>query len=290
MKLSISQPALSIQIKKLEDEIGIKLFNRSKTPIQITNDGIGFLIRAEDVVVKAQKLEKFAEDLNKTYKGILKIGIIPTLAPFLVPLFAGSMQGAHPELDLDIYELITNNVIYGVRNGDLDVGIISTPLTAYGIQTKALFYEKFFFYAADKQTSNFIDPQKINYSKLWILEEGNCFRDQINNFCDLGRIRENKPFIYRSNSIDALIRVVDTRGGITILPELTTLTLSKEQESNLKRISGKPKAREIGIITRTEYDKERFIDKLEVHIKKNIPRSMLSSKGLEVVDPGISIT
>jgi LysR family hydrogen peroxide-inducible transcriptional activator len=134
-----------------------------------------------------------------------------------------------------------------------------------------------------------INLNKIKYENLWLLEEGNCFRDQINNFCDLNKIRQNKQFVYRSNSIDALIRLVDTKGGMTILPELSTLSLSETQEENVKAIAGKQKAREIAIIVPKNYDKERFIAKLKYYIQNNIPGSMLTSKGLEIVDPEINI-
>ena len=137
-------------------------------------------------------------------------------------------------------------MVNGIRSGDLDVGIISTPIQVYGINSIPIFYEKFYFYTTELGNGSKleIDVSEINYKKLWLLDEGNCFRDQINNFCDLNRIRQNKDFVYRSNSIDALIRIVDTKGGITILPELSTLCLSAAQEENVRKIHGRPKARE----------------------------------------------
>jgi LysR family transcriptional regulator, hydrogen peroxide-inducible genes activator len=283
--LGISQPALSIQIQKLEDEFGMVLFDRSSSPIAPTPDGEAFLIRAQELVTGAQSLRQFAGDLRGDISGKLHVGIIPTLAPFLVPLFVDSLQQAHPALKLDFSEMLTHDVITGVRAGDLDAGLISTPVNVYGIQSAPLFYERFFFYSCGDIDVNKLRLETIDYHQLWLLNEGNCFRDQINDFCDLKAIRKGRNINYRSNSIDALIRMVDTKGGITILPELTTLTLNAEQESYITPIANK--AREIGMITRPLSARQRLIQKLGESIRANIPTSMLSPDGLEVVDPGI---
>lgn len=288
-KKHISQPALSMQIRKLEDEVGTRLFNRSGNPVVPTSDGESFLERAQEIIRATNRLATFFQNQSGTFNGILKIGVIPTLAPFLIPLFADQLQRDYREFKLDIHELITEKVLNGVRSGDLDVGIISTPIHAFGINSIPLFYEKFFFYTTENRPNSKleINLNEINYKNLWLLEEGNCFRDQINNFCDLNEIRKNKDFVYHSNSIDALIRIVDTKGGLTILPELSTLCLSASQEENVRVIHGIPKAREISMVIPHHYDKERYIDKLKEYIQANIPKSMLSREKLEIVDPEI---
>ncbi len=289
--IGISQPALSIQVQKLEEEIGLKLFDRSSSPLSLTRDGELFLIRAQEVVNNAKALRNFVDELHDDYNGELTIGVIPTLAPFLIPLFSQSLQDNFPDLRLEFKEQITEEVVKNVRNGDLDVGLISTPIGVYGIQSIPLFYERFYVYTSrdERAGSHEIRVEDIRHDDLWLLDEGNCFRDQINNFCDLKSVRKDKKFIYHSNSIDALIRIVDTRGGMTILPELTTMSLSGEQEENLKIIKGKPKAREIGMIFRTNQDKGRYIQILEEHIKSNIPGHMLSGSNYEILDPEIAM-
>lgn len=288
--LGISQPGLSLQIQKLEEEAGIRLFNRNSTPIVASEDGQLFLLRAEEIVKAADNLKKFTREIHDDFSGHLVIGIIPTLAPFLVPLFADEIAAGLPHLQLEIKELTTERVIEGVRSGQVDAGIISTPLNAYGIQVKPLFYEKFFFYASKSEVNaSDIRLEDINYERLWLLEEGNCFRDQVNDFCNLKEIQQKRNFIYRSNSIDALVRIVDTRGGMTILPELTTLSLSGSQEENIREIKGKPKAREIGLIITIHNEKMRYIEKLEYYIKNNVPRHMLDKSNYEIVDPNIKV-
>ncbi len=286
--LEISQPALSLQIQKLEEELGIILFDRKSSPIQTTDDGKLFIVRAEEIISGVDNLSEFVTEKKRDFGGLLKVGVIPTLAPYLIPLFVKDLQKDYPNLELDFQELITENIIKEVRNGSLDAGIISTPIDVYGIKHDVLFYEKFFLYVSETQeNTKHIDLQTIEYNKLWILNEGNCFRDQINDFCNVNEINKNKKFIFKSNSIDALIRMVDTVGGMTILPELTTLVLSEEQENRIGVLE--QKAREISIITRQIEYKSRFIEKLTEYIKKNIPKPLLTNTNLEIVDPGINI-
>ncbi len=289
-KLNLSQPGLSLQIGKLEKEIGLLLFDRSKSPINPTPEGSKFLAKAHEIIVSTDELQEFANNMSDTLSGKISLGIIPTLAPFLVPLFADSFQQTHEDIALDINEMTTELVVRGVLNGDLDAGIISTPIQAFGLLSQPLFYEKFYFYKSGDIDNSKISLSSIDYNKLWLLNEGNCFRDQINNFCNLSEIRKNKKFIYRSNSIDALIRIVDVKGGMTILPELTTLSLNAQQEENICHIdSTNPKAREIGLITRTRNNKENMLNELCSHIRSNIPKAMLSNEGIDVVDPNIQI-
>lgn len=286
-KLSISQPALSLQVQKLENELGIGLFDRSSNPITATTEGITFLAQAAEIIASVDNLQNRTINLRNELEGTLTLGVIPTLAPFLIPLFIDHLQQDFPKFKVDIHEMITEEVISEVRGGFLDAGLISTPVDVYGIRSVPIFYERFFFYASDEGQGKNIRLENIDYDHLWLLNEGNCFRDQMNNFCDLKKIREGRAFNYRSNSIDALIRIVDTKGGLTILPELTTLSLDEDQEENISPIL--KKAREIGVITQKTPLKEHFVQKLIEYIQKNIPGNMISADGLEIVDPGIKM-
>lgn len=289
MHVGISQPALSIQIQKLEEETQISLFNRTSSPIVPTEDGKAFLSKAQEIVSGIKHLKTFSQELKEDYNGRLTIGIIPTLAPFLVPLFIDSLQRDYPGIQIIIKEQITEYILQNIRHGDLDVGLISTPIRMPGIESIPLFYEKFFIYSGGEVDKTELSVKDINRDQLWLLDEGNCFRDQVSDFCNLSRVREGKQFVYQSNSIDALIRMVDTKGGMTILPELTSLSLSGLQEENLKTISGKPRAREIGLVVTPKHDKDRYIRVLGEYIKKNIPHHMLQKGNSIVVDPHISL-
>lgn len=287
--IGISQPAISIQIQKLEEETQIALFNRTSNPIVPTEDGKAFLSKAQEIVSGVKHLKAFSQELKEDYNGKLTIGIIPTLAPFLVPLFIDSLHQDYPGIQIVIKEQITEEVLRNIRHGDLDVGLISTPINVPGIETIPLFYEKFYVYSAGESNKSELSIKEINQDKLWLLDEGNCFRDQVSDFCNLSQVREGKQFVYQSNSIDALIRMVDSKGGMTILPELTSLSLTGHQEENLKTISGKPRSREIGMVVTPKHDKDRYIRVLGEYIKKNIPHQMLEKKNTIVVDPHIEL-
>lgn len=284
--LQISQPALSLQIKKLEEVIGMVLFDRSGSPVRVTPEGELFLVKAEEIVTNAENLLSFTSVLGENYIGKLSVGVIPTLAPYLIPLFADDLQNDHPQFILDIHEMITSDIIHALRSGELDAGLISTPISISGIKSIPLFYELFYLYSSDDIGKNDRFMLKdIDVDKLWLLNEGNCITDQINNICDLSVKQENRQFHYHSNNIESLIRLVDSRGGMTILPELTTLTLDDEQMQNVLPVH--PKAREIGVVFSKSTFKQRFILKMTDYIKNNIPKKMLTSEGLDVVDPEI---
>ncbi|MBV6647620.1 MAG: hypothetical protein KI790_19335, partial [Cyclobacteriaceae bacterium] len=193
-----------------------------------------------------------------------------------------------PMLQVEITEMLTEYVLQQLKAGDIDVGIISTPIRRPGISVTPLFYERFYLYSSDLHNSDteFL-VENIDYQALWLLEEGNCFRDQINDFCSIRNQPEKKQMTYRCNSIDSLIRMVDQYGGTTILPELTTISLSEEQSQHVVSIAGK--AREIGLVARNAVNKERYIKLLEKYILENIPRKLKDPNGLEIVDPGISL-
>lgn len=285
--LGITQPALSLQIKKLEEEIEVVLFDRSSNPIQLTKDGKKFLIKAEEVVTAVRNLKDYAFELQDDYSGNLKIGIIPTLSPYLTPLFSSEMSKAYPLLSLEIEELLTEQVLEQLRAGNIDVGIISTPIDRSGFVTDTLFYERFYLYQNQSEESQAkeIISDDIAVDDIWLLEEGNCFRDQINDICSVRKTVFERQFSYRCNSIDSLIRIVDHHGGSTILPELTTLSLSEDQEDNLLPIVGK--VREVGLVTNRMINKARFIELLKEYILKNIPQHMQQLGDRKVVDPGI---
>ena len=145
-ELGISQPALSSQVKNLEEEMEVILFDRSSSPIQVTEDGKQFLLRAEEIILASESLKEYAIQLGEDYSGTLKLGVIPTLSPFLVPLFISQMSNAYPKIKLEIFELLTEEVLEQIRSGEIDAGIISTPINRYGLRTFTLFYERFYLY------------------------------------------------------------------------------------------------------------------------------------------------
>lgn len=285
--LNMTQPALSLQIKNLENEIGISLFDRSRSRIEPTEQGLKFLLKAGEIVMAGKQLEEYARTLGSEIGGELKLGIIPTLSPYLVPLFLDPLLDQYPDLSLEIHELLTEEILQKIRLGDLDGGIISTPISRQGITVTPLFYESFYMYQNndDDQSVKSLKVSNLDLKNLWLLEEGNCFRDQISDICSLKDEKVNAHISYHCSSIDSLIRMVDHQGGTTILPELTTLCLDTDQEQNLVLVEDK--VREVGFVTRKLTGKEHLFEVLNDKIKESVPAPMREKTGREVVDPGI---
>jgi LysR family hydrogen peroxide-inducible transcriptional activator len=217
------------------------------------------------------------------------VGIIPTLAPFLIPLFIDHIRSDFPGLKLDFRELITEEILFKIQKGELDMGLVSTPVRGRFISTEALFYERFYFYFS-RPVPNYHLTTELDLKSLWTLEEGNCFRDQISNFCNLHQKNIDQPFIYRTNSIDALIKIVDGKGGFTILPELSTLTLNGEQEDQVIQLDDVAnKVREIGLVKPVHPGKARFIQIVKQYIQQNIPAHMQDASTYEIIDPLVTV-
>lgn len=285
--LNMTQPALSLQIKNLENEIGISLFDRSRSRIEPTEHGLKFLLKAGEIVMAGKQLKEYAITLGNQYSGELKLGIIPTLSPYLVPLFLDPMLNQYPDLTLEIHELLTEEILQKIRLGDLDGGIVSTPLARQGITVTPLFYESFYMYH-NKEEGNSTKSLKVSnldLQDLWLLQEGNCFRDQVSDICSIKDEKSNTHISYHCSSIDSLIRMVDHQGGTTILPELTTLSLDADQEQNL--ILLEEKVREVGFVTRKLTGKEHLFEILNDKIRTSVPAPMREKNGREVVVPGI---
>lgn len=287
--LGITQPALSLQIKNLETAIGVQLFDRSTKPLSVTHEGEKFLIRASQVVSQFAQLESFAQSLRDDFAGEITIGIIPTLSPYLVPLFIGSLRSEYPLLHITIKEAITEQIIEEVRAGDIQLGIVATPIeseVAFAIEP--LFYESFELFVADDhrlagQTEITLD--KIRQEELWLLKEGNCFRDQVNNICGFKKgARMDQQFQYESNSIEALCRIVEHQGGVTFIPALSTMHLSEDRLDMVKKIAGHIRVREISTIAIPNASRRRFFDVIRDSIRSNIPKRMLSRQSGEVIN------
>lgn len=287
--LGMTQPALSLQIKNLENEIGISLFDRSKSKIEPTEQGLKFLLRAGEIVSASKQLKAYAISLGNEFEGVLKLGVIPTLSPFLVPLFIDDFTSKYPAITIEVHEQLTEQILQQIRRGELDGGIISTPIERQGIAVNPLFYESFFLYKNDEsfESSESYSISNIEIENLWLLEEGNCFRDQVNDICSYKNIKSATKLKYLCSSIDSLIRMVDHYGGATILPELTTLSLGSDQEKHLAILDNK--IREIGFVSRKLSGKEHLFDALITTIKESIPARMKDRSGREVVDPGITV-
>lgn len=279
--LGISQPTLSIQIKKLEENLGLTLFHRTPRQVSVTTQGKAFLERAQLVVTQARQLQSFALELQEEVTGDLTIGVIPTLAPYLVPLFINRLNEQFGQLKLHIKEALTEEIVEGIKSGDFDGGIISTPIQSrVQFASMPLFYEGFrLFVSSDHPLypKDSIDVKSIPLSDIWLLKEGNCFRDQVDNICEIAHQKGGPAtlFFFESNSIESLCRIVEYRGGVTFLPELTTLHLSSEREEMIKTLNGPERVREISLIHLPNHSRIHVLDQLAQVIRQSVPKRLL---------------
>lgn len=292
-KLKLTQPALSLQIAKLEDELGFRLLDRRKRPLELTPEGEIFYQKALDILLKVQELNRVTADMGEQISGQLKLGIIPTLAPYLVPMFINDLNKNYPQLKIEISELKTEEIIHELKMGSIDCGILSTPLTVIGINFIPLFYERFFAYISTEHPLfkvEEINVDDLDEEEIWYLEEGNCFQNQVNSICKINyQEQKDRNLVYRSNSIESLRRIVENKGGITFVPELATINVSVEQEDLIKEFSGKQPAREISIVTLKNYMHERQVKVLQETILENIPQRMKQQPTDWIIDTNIRI-
>ena len=274
----VTQPTLSMMIRKLEDELRVKIFDRTKQPIVPTEIGISILAQARVILREASQLTELAQQYNGVMGGELHIGIIPTVAPYLLPQFIQSFMDTYPAIHLRITEMITEKVIQELKRGTIDAGIIATLTDDATIQNRPLYREKLYVYASTRvkvYEKKYILPEDIDPNELWLLEEGHCFRTQIQKLCELSRSGQTgNSLSYRAGNIETLIRMVDHSGGLTIIPELTLQDLSPARLDQVREFKAPAPVREVSLIHSREFVKTRLVEILEKEIRDHIPENM----------------
>lgn len=283
----VTQPTLSMQIQKLEDEIGLKLFDRSKQPVVPTEAGRAIIEQARKILHERNRLLEIVEMTKGRLTGELRIGIIPTLAPYLLPLFVQPFTKKYPNVRLVVHELMTELIIDRLREGKIDAGILVTPLQEQGISEQVLFYEELMAYVSKKNAvyeKTYVLPQDIDPNKLWLLEEGHCFRSQIVNLCELKKMsRESSHFDYEAGSIETLRRMVEMNDGITIIPELATLDMPARQQQLIRHFRKPAPLREVSLVVHRDLVKKRLIDMLREEILATVPEKLRKNRSGNVI-------
>ncbi|MCO5239929.1 MAG: hydrogen peroxide-inducible genes activator [Chitinophagaceae bacterium] len=283
----VTQPTLSMQIQKLEEELGIVIFDRSRQPVIPTALGIDVINYARNILIQKEALLEWIEYRKGTLTGELRIGIIPTLAPYLLPLFIQQFTKKHEKAKLIISEITTDGIINALKEGTIDAGILVTPLQQKGIKEYALFYEEMLVYVSKKNTlyeKNYVLAQDIDPNTLWLLEEGHCFRSQIENLCELRkRSRTGSHFEYETGSIETLIRMVDVNDGITIIPELATVNMPAKQLQLIRKFKSPVPVREVSIVVQRDFVKKRLIDALRESILLAVPEKIRKNKSANIL-------
>ena len=287
-KCFVTQPTLSMQIQKLEDTLGVKLFDRSKQPVTPTEIGIDIIAQARILLAESEKIKEIITDRQKELSGELKVGIIPTISPYILPKIINGFVAKYPQVKLIVWEQTTENIIQQLKLGTIDCGILSTPLHESALLEIPVFYENFVAYTS--KTSKLykkksINPDDIDMEEIWVLNEGHCMREQVLNICQRRKATQGfKHFEYNTGSVETLKRMVDQNNGATILPELALSDLSDKQMDRVRYFKTPEPAREVSIVIQKNYLKRRMIDALKTEILEFVPKRMRSKKKKEVME------
>ena len=285
-KCFITQPTLSMQIQKLEEELGVKIFDRTKQPVIPTEIGLSIIAQARIALREANVIKQLISDQKDALAGELRIGIIPTLAPYLLPPLYKIMREKYPHISLIVKETITEEVIHELKSSRLDCGLVVTPLKDSSIKEDILFYEELFVYVSKKNSlfdKKYVLPNEIDPNKLWLLEEGHCFRSQVLNLCEL-RKSSDFHFKYETGNMETLKRMVEKSDGITILPELAVMEFSRSQMKLVKRLKEPSPAREVSLVTHRDHIKTKLIKTLREEIVNIVPKQMQKLQRKKVVE------
>lgn len=287
-KCFVTQPTLSMQIKKLEDELGVIIFDRSRQPVVTTDIGSRLLAQARVVLAAASRLSEIIKEDKKEVAGSLKIGIIPTLAPYLLPVFIGDYIRKYPSVKIEVEEMVSEDIIRGLKQDAIDVGIFVTPYHDEKIVERPVFYEEMLVYASPGHS--LLQKAKVRVSdittpEIWMLGSGHCFRNQVLNLCEMKELQHrNLPFEFESNSLETLMKIVDKEGGFTLIPELALQYMGKEQQQQVRHFEDNIPLREVSVIYSRYYIKHKLIDLLCEEIRSVIPARMLDRNRGRVVE------
>ncbi|MGB0868005.1 MAG: LysR substrate-binding domain-containing protein [Flavobacteriales bacterium] len=287
-KCFVSQPTLSMQIKKLENELDVILFDRSKQPVIPTDIGVKIIEQARTVLKEENKIQEIIKQHNNEISGNLIIGIIPTLATSLIPRFLGSFTKRFPQVSLDIREMKTDAILSDLKADIIDVGILVTPIPHDSLKSTPLFWEEIKLYvnkSNDLYKKEEVKIEELGNDNLWLLSSGNCFQSQVINLCASREQSIGKSkFTYQSNSFETLIRMVDKEGGYTLLPELTIIDLPANKSNQIKGFNNFTPLREISTIAARNFTKTRLIDSLNNCIKDNVSPVMHYKERGQIVE------
>jgi len=285
----VTQPTLSMQVHKLEDEMGILVFDRSKSPVMPTPEGKAVIDQARVVVRERKRLLDVVQQTKGALSGDFRLAVIPTLSPYVLPLFVERFVQAQPDLNLIIEECKTEEIVALLAQDEIDAGLLVTPLHDDSLTELPLFYEPFYLFVdpdhplAKKKK---IRQEDLDLGEIWLLNKGNCFRDQVLNICADDQGSEPGTVRFESGNFETLKNMVLTSSGYTILPDLAVRQLSAQRKRLVRPFRQPVPTREISLVYGRSVLRKRVIDALEEAIVKAIPKELraINRRDVEVVE------
>ncbi len=286
-KCFVTQPTLSMQIQKLEDELNIQIFDRSKKPIELTDIGSKIVFQARSIVNEAGRINDIVDQQKGFIGGVFNLGIIPTVMPTLLPMFLKSFIKKYPKVKLKVEELNTDDIIKKIKDGHLDAAIAATPLKNESIKERVLYYEPFVGYIPNSHklsSKKILETSDLDINNILLLEDGHCFRDGVINICNTFKDHELDHFQLESGSIEMLIKLSNEGLGMTLLPYMHTLDIKEVEKENLRYFSEPHPAREVSIIHNKSELKIQIIDALH-EVISNVIRGAIAFQNVKIISP-----
>lgn len=269
-KCFVTQSTLSTMVGKFEEEIGIQIFNRKTKPVSLTDEGRQIVERLRILVKEIDTLKSLIQELKNEAEGELRIAVIPTLAPYLLPLFLAKFTSAFPKLKIILSEITTSEIVAGLKTRTLDIGILATPLGEDDLLEHKLFDEPFLIYDwSTHKRKKALTPEELDYKKLWLMEEGHCLSTQVKRICDLSHQKTNRTLNieFKAASVESLLHFTKANAGLTIIPYLASLTLTREDQERLIQFASPVPTRRISLVTHQYFVKKKLVQQLQQMIE-----------------------
>ena len=281
-RLGVTQPTLSIMLRKLETELDIDIFDRSTQPLRLTEAGKQVVKQAKEILKAAETLRQTVAEQRNLLTGRLKIGVIPTVAPYFVPRFLQYFldNPRHTDLETSLSEMKTEDIIPALLENEIDMAVMATPIDQERLLEIPVYYEKFHAYVSEKTPSLHqkprITPQDLVSERLWVLSEGHCLRNQVMNYLCFGE--QNTERTYQGGSFTTLIKTIDAVGGCSIVPESLSDDLNERQRNNIRPLCEPEATREISLVVKDDFAREKLLNEIVETIKQFVPSHMIDER------------
>lgn len=286
-KVFVTQPTLSMQIQKLEEELDVQIFDRSKKPIQLTETGKKIVTQARNIVNESGRIKDIVDQQKGFIGGQFRLGVIPTIMPTLLPMFLNNFIKKYPKVKLKIEELNTEAILERLKEGHLDAAIAATPLEMEGIKEQVLYYEPFVAYIPQNHrltNEEKITVEDLDIDDMLLLEDGHCFKDGVINLCKASRNYEDDKFQLESGSFETLVKLSNEGLGMTLLPYLHTLDINEKEKIKLKMFKDPVPAREVSLIYNKSELKMQIIEALRSTIA-GVIKGAIAFQNVKIISP-----
>ncbi len=274
----VTQSTLSSLVQKLEAELDMTIFDRTSHPVCPTQGGQHVISQAKVILYNASQLKELVLTDRTAECGEVRMGVIPTVAPYILPSFFKTMHENHSCVNLQVVEARTSAIISQLERAELDMAILTTPLENNDLLEIPVYYEKFYAYVSPTEklySKDEIEMSEMPSKHLWLLQEGHCLRNQVMTIC---KHKSEYSTVYEAGSIDTLVKIVDINGGYTIIPELHIPQLDAERQKRVRKFVDPEPVREISLVVRKDFVRERLLNVIANAIKENIPEHMIDKR------------